>query len=50
MCEKDAVQMLKKIESSQIGFNATLQGPYGSKRSKSTFLYSNTDSGVGDVH
>ena len=25
-------KLLKKIEESQIGFNSTLQGPFGSKR------------------
>lgn len=28
-------QMLRRIEEGQIGFDATLQGPYGAKRSKS---------------
>lgn len=31
-----ATQMLRRIEEGQVGFNATLQGPYGAKRS--TFL------------
>ena len=29
-------QMLSRIEEGQIGFDATLQGPYGAKRSKSS--------------
>ena len=44
MSESSATaQMLKKIESGQIGFNSILQGPYGSKRSKSTLLTGDTN-------
>ena len=37
MASDDKTQLLRQIEEGQVGFNATLQGPYGVKKGRSLF-------------